>query len=984
MDKQELLQIIEDAANQKMTSLILSYKRISELPLEIFQLTNLTKLDLSRNELSELPSEIGQLTNLTYLDLSRNELSELPSEIFQLTNLTKLDLSRNELSELPSEIGQLTNLTKLDLSSNELSELPSEIGHLTKLTILGLNRSQLRQLPSGFANLTKLTNLGLFETKLGEFPPEIGKLTNLTSLNFGGNQLGEFPPEIGKLTNLKELLFHDNQLSKLPPEIGQLTNLTSLTLSINLLSKLPPEIGQLTNLTYLNLGDNLLNALPSEIGQLTNLTYLDFPRNQLSEIPPEIFQLTNLTSLTLSINLLSKLPSEIGQLTNLEHLNLTDNQLRELPSEIGQLTNLEHLNLTDNQLRELPSEIGQLTNLTYLDLSSNELRELPSEIGQLTILKDLRFNGNPLETPPIEIATQGIEAIALYFDQLAREGVTNLYEAKLLIVGEGAAGKTSLAKKIKDPSYQLQSDEARTEGIEIIQWHFPHNHDQDFQVNIWDFGGQEIYHATHQFFLTKRSVYALVIDNRKEHTNLYYWLNVVELLSDNSPLLLIQNEKGDFTVEINLSELRGRFANLKETLPTNLETNRGLENILSHLKHYLDNLPHIKDKIPKTWLKVREILETNEQDYISLTEYVTICNDNGLEGLQEQLQLSQYLHDLGVCLHFQDDFILKQTVILKPTWGTDAVYRVLDNEQVKKNQGRFSQDDLARIWADDEYVAKQPALLQLMVKFKLCYPLPDQKGWYIAPHLLGKNQPTYPWDDTENLILRYIYEFMPKGIISRFIVIMHRYIEQQDYVWHSGIILNKDGTRAEVIESYDKREIKVRIMGRYKRDMMTIITDRLDEIHQTYPRLKFRKLVPCNCSECKYSQNPHFYTYDNLRNRIAKKRYKVECDLSFEMVSVLELIDDIGLKEEQRDVIDDKKINRDKFRSLLADRFSEKELKDLCFALNVKEEFNSETKTDLTRNIVEYFERRGMLNKLHEQASQERPALKEEFSDCLE
>jgi hypothetical protein len=26
-----------------------------------------------------------------------------------------------------------------------------------------------------------------------------------------------------------------------------------------------------------------------------------------------------------------------------------------------------------------------------------------------------------------------------------------------------------------------------------------------FRVNIWDFGGQQIYHATHQFFLTKRS-----------------------------------------------------------------------------------------------------------------------------------------------------------------------------------------------------------------------------------------------------------------------------------------------------------------------------------------------------------------------------------------------------------------------------------------------------------------------------------------------
>jgi len=54
----------------------------------------------------------------------------------------------------------------------------------------------------------------------------------------------------------------------------------------------------------------------------------------------------------------------------------------------------------------------------------------------------------------------------------------------------------------------------------------------------WDFGGQEIYHATHQFFLTRRSLYLLVADDRKEDTDFNYWLEVVGLLSDQSPLCL--------------------------------------------------------------------------------------------------------------------------------------------------------------------------------------------------------------------------------------------------------------------------------------------------------------------------------------------------------------------------------------------------------------------------------------------------------------
>ena len=56
-----------------------------------------------------------------------------------------------------------------------------------------------------------------------------------------------------------------------------------------------------------------------------------------------------------------------------------------------------------------------------------------------------------------------------------------------------------------------------------------------------------------------------------------------------------------------------------------------------------------------------------------------------------------YLHDLGVCLHFQDDSTLKNWVILKPEWATTAVYKVLDNKTVKQNLGCFTQEQLADI-----------------------------------------------------------------------------------------------------------------------------------------------------------------------------------------------------------------------------------------------------------------------------------------------
>jgi hypothetical protein len=96
----------------------------------------------------------------------------------------------------------------------------------------------------------------------------------------------------------------------------------------------------------------------------------------------------------------------------------------------------------------------------------------------------------------------------------------------------------------------------------------------------------------------------LVADTRKEDTDFYYWVNVVELLSENSPLLIIKNEKQERKREINERQLRGEFTNLKETLATNLATNRGLSEILNKIKHYISNLPHVGTELPKTWIKV--------------------------------------------------------------------------------------------------------------------------------------------------------------------------------------------------------------------------------------------------------------------------------------------------------------------------------------------------------------------------------------------
>ena len=81
MDQQKLLQLIEQAAKEKATSLDLTGNQLTELPPEIGQLTSLTTLYLQENQLTALPEQIGQLTNLQSLDLLNNQLTALPEQI---------------------------------------------------------------------------------------------------------------------------------------------------------------------------------------------------------------------------------------------------------------------------------------------------------------------------------------------------------------------------------------------------------------------------------------------------------------------------------------------------------------------------------------------------------------------------------------------------------------------------------------------------------------------------------------------------------------------------------------------------------------------------------------------------------------------------------------------------------------------------------------------------------------------------------------
>ena len=485
----------------------------------------------------------------------------------------------------------------------------------------------------------------------------------------------------------------------------------------------------------LDLRNRRLTKLPPEIGKLTGLTDLDLGSNELTELPPEIGKLTNLTDLGLSNNRLASLLPEIGKLTNLTFLNLRSNQLKSLPPEIGKLTNLTDLGLSNNRLASLLPEIGKLTNLAFLNLRSNQLKSLLPEIAELTNLRTLDLTNNPLKEPPLEIAKQGIEAIREYFKSLEGER-RPLNEVKVLLVGDGGAGKTSLVKRIREGKFN--KNEPQTHGINIHDWDVRVG-DKDINVHFWDFGGQEIMHATHQFFLSKRSLYILVLDGRKEE-KVEYWLKHIESFGGDSPILVVLNKMDENPgFDVNRRFLQEKYKGIRGFYRVSCAKGTGIDDFSEALSEALPEIKILETTWAESWFNVKTRLEKMKDHFISYDDYQAICSEEGIDGKAGQDTLVDFLNDLGVILHFRE-LRLRETQVLEPKWVTQAVYRIINSEQLADAHGVLRLDSLETILKKKkkEHYSyprdKYPFIIDLMMKFELCYEIDKQT--VLIPDLL--------------------------------------------------------------------------------------------------------------------------------------------------------------------------------------------------------------------------------------------------------
>ncbi len=704
-------------------------------------------------------------------------------------------------------------------------------------------------------------------------------------------KLTELPESLWKLKQLKLLKLSYNKLTTLPDSLGQLTQLTELNLSNNRLTTLPDSLGRLTQLQTLHLSANQLTSLPDSLGQLTQLTELRLSYNQLTNLPEWLGQLTKLEMLHIHGNKLSTLPNSISELKNLTLLYLGDtiehgNPLKILPNCIRYLTSLQTIFATGCHLEILPNWIGGLSQLQTITLSNNQLENLPPSLAQLEHLNYFKLSDNPLNPALQSAYDAGLDAVKAYLRSL-ETNAEPLYEAKLVLVGEGNVGKTTLLKALKGKAGEApQEHEPTTHGVEIdihgLRLPHPAQDGVEIQLNAWDFGGQDVYRVTHQFFFSRRSLYLLVWEPRRgvQQGQVEDWLNMIRLrVGDDARVIIVSThcKTGERIARIDQPVFKGQYGDMivgfheVDSLVPDEATGEmvGIAELKKVIAEHASKLEQMGMGFNRDWKAARDELLARPEPRISFGTFSGVCAARGLSGIDTET-LAHLMHDLGYIVHYSDDEKLRDDVILKPEWLTKAIGFVLENRATAEREGILPDGELYKVWHDHTFPNEPrydpdiyPFFLRLMEKYDVCYRLPDDRKASLVAQHVPQIRPDLPWlpEDAPQENLRRIamicaMEEDPPGLVPWMIVRTHDYAVEQGahhLHWQKGMFLNH-GTHGEAMLEQRGREFHVYAQATYPEYFMNVLQETLQKlITDNWPGLegRYRFSVPCLTSNCK-------------------------------------------------------------------------------------------------------------------------------------
>lgn len=580
---------------------------------------------------------------------------------------------------------------------------------------------------------------------------------------------------------------------------------------------------------------------------------LDLSGLGLTELP-QITQLLadRLTTLILDDNNLAALPEWIKDFGRLETIRATGNLLAGLPDGMKELASLKILILDGNRLPEIAPQIKALRNLERLSLERNELTELPQWLAELPRLRELAVRDNALRDIPPEVLNAGPSTV-LHFvkDRRADHTDPRQWRAKVMLVGFGGAGKTSLVKSLLaepfDPGEQI------TKGMRLAEFDVPHpdRPDVTLRLGTWDLGGQEIFDSTHQLFMTAGSVVLLVFDGRRGgSTELVRWLDILTDRIADAPVLIVATRASEFRPHVPLDYLADEYPQIVDLIPVDNRDGTGIEQLRTAIAQLAVRLPSVGKPWAPTWFAVAEALLRQPEATLPAEAVWRIADEAGLHEQSRREMLLSVLHERGDLVYLRDPSRITQRIVLRPSWLNEAVYRLLDHAH-RYRRPFVTRADLQEVWAEESF-ADRDLFLDTMAACDLGWRLGgDDEAVFVVVQELPEH-PAVARQAAEQLAdqatVRIRYQFtgsLPVGVPGRFLARIQGFAVVD--LWRDGAILRDGGNLASVVAEPDAAAIRIEVTGTDPSATKYLLEGILRESMPPGARERLTVEIPCPC-----------------------------------------------------------------------------------------------------------------------------------------
>jgi hypothetical protein len=430
-------------------------------------------------------------------------------------------------------------------------------------------------------------------------------------------------------------------------------------------------------------------------------------------------------------------------------------------------------------------------------------------------------------------------------------------------VGEGNVGKTSLVAALSGSPFV--KDRPTTHGIEISPLTFRHPAlDLDMTVRAWDFGGQEVYRVSHQFFFSRRALYMVVWNAREgqEQNEVEGWLRRIRLrVGHDAPTVVVATHCADRLPELDYPQLRQSFPDmLVGSFDVDNESKAGLPPLCAAIAEQAARLPQMGQRISPRWIAARDeiLARAGAEPQIRYGQFAEVCERHGVTG-PEIITLAELMHDLGHIIYYGEDEGLRDVVVLNPEWLTKAISYVLEDKPTKDAGGVLDHARLKEIWQDRNDGLVYPApyhryFLRLMEKFDISYRLEDDELRSMVAQLVPHERPVLPWQPrtqppagVRTLAMMCRLSEPAPGLISWLTVRHHR--ASTGLHWRRGVFLQHPVpayASEAVLELRHSTELTVEVRAPSPDLYFNVLRDSIEDlITRRWPGLAYRLFILC-------------------------------------------------------------------------------------------------------------------------------------------